>query len=728
MHKLQGSVARLTVVCIIAIFAIPVFGEIPVSQPTLARGASWQSDPVSATDGRDFLFAWADGRGGRSAVYATRVAADGSVLDTEGILVSNPAEDGFVPTVAWTGDSYIVVWQTQDGCRYRRIARDGRIDLGNGAVLDGPCLRPRAAALHGTTIVAASQWYGVLVAAVIERTGEVRRINPVHGGGRSDIACTRSECRSVWESDGEVFVRRLGPRGETLSPDRVLATGAMSPSIAATEDRFLLTWRDRSMFRVPSRRVWALELDADAELEPFIVAQTTNSAILDARVSRSGRGFMVAWTQERGEAPVDRRSGVRPDDVAGDPGYWPSPETQFEIHARRIGDGESEPLLIARSNVAHDEPPSVVSNGLTHLGAWIERSTRKIAARVLNEDGAISRIPLTRSATLQAEPHVLNCGDHLLVSWAEELRGNGSYSVLARRFNLSGQPLDAAPIVIANSTHSQHRPVAAFDGSSYLVAWYTDSRVQARRIHRDFTLAPDVLSLTADVTGGPPAAAATDRGFAVLHADGQQTVLTRIGTDSSIERTVISESRGHYALGWTGKELVAIWSSRGDRVQATYMSSGGTRLGPDILVGFGVYSASSLSIACDAARCIAAWGGDWRDGIKTASIAQGQAFLLGDVLPDAPYYRTDYKDRYRPVVMHSGDAFKVIAYDANGFLYTRTVRDGVVSSESMVNQVRVENEDYAVTSTLDGVVTVYSRSVPGPGFGGARRLFLRHAQ
>ncbi|MDP9190502.1 MAG: hypothetical protein M3P06_02215 [Acidobacteriota bacterium] len=727
MHKSQGNAARLMAVCIIAIFAIPAFGETPVSQPTLVRGASWQAAPDSATDGRDFLFAWADGRGGRSAVYATRVAADGSVLDPEGILVSNPAEGGLAPAVAWTGDSYIVVWQTQGGCRFRKLAADGRIDIGTGT-MDGTCPGLRVAALNGTTFVTSFLWHGVLAAAVIESTGEVRRINPVQGGGWFDIACTRSECRWVWESRGSLWVRRLGPHGETLSGDRVLATDAMLPSIAATEDRFLLTWRDRSALGVPSRRIWALELDGDSQFEPFLVAQTTKSAILDARVSRSGRGFMVAWTQERGEAPVDRRSGVRPDDVAGDPGYVPSPETQFEIHARRIGDGESEQLVVARSNVAHHEPPTVVSNGLTHVGAWIERSTRKISARILTDDGAFSRISLTRSATMQAEPHVLHCGDHLLVTWAEELRGSGRYSILARRFHLSGQPLDAAPVVIANATASQHRPVAAFDGSSYLVAWYADSRVHARRMHRDFTLAAEVLSLTESVTGGPPAAAATDRGFAVLHADGQQTVLTRIGADLSIERTVIAESRGNYALGWTGKELVAIWSSHGNRVQAAYMSSAGTRLGPDILVGFGVYAASSLSIACDTARCIAAWGGDWYDGIKTASIAAGQAFLLGDPLPEAPYYRTDYRDRYRPAVMQSAGEFKVVAYGPDGVLYMRTVRDGVISGESMVNQPRVEQEDYAVAATQKGVVAVYSRSVPGLGFGGARRLFLRHMQ
>jgi hypothetical protein len=721
MHKLQGSVTRLTVACIIAVLTIPAFSETPISDPVSGRGASWQTAPDSATDGRDFLLVWADSRSGRSAIYATRVAADGSVLDPEGILVSNPAEGAFAPTVAWTGDSYIVVWQEQERCGFRRIATDGRISDRIGTVLDGQCRSPRAAALNGTTIVAAFLWHGVLAAEVIERTGAVRRINPVQGGGWFDIACTRSECRWVWNSNGLVMGRRLGPNGETLSDDRVLATDAMSPSIAATEDRFLLTWRDPSSFGVPSRRIWAQELDA--ETEPFLVAQTQKSAFLDVRVSRSGRGFMVAWIQERGDAPVEHRSGVRSDDVADHTAYVSPPGAQFEIRAQRIGDGEEEQQLIAPTNVALDQSPSIASNGVTHIGAWIERNSRKIAAAIL-DDGARSRIAVTRTAAAQSEPHVVHCGDHLLVVWAEELHGNGMRSILARRFQLSGDALDPRPIVIANADANRHRPVAAFDGNSYLVAWYGGSRVNARRIHRDGTPAADVLTLSENGSGGRPAVVGTDRGFAVLHGDGPQLILTRIGADSSLERTVIADSHGGYALGWTGSEVVAVWSRYDHRVHAVRMSSDGARLGPDVLVDFGNDSAESLSIACGATECIAAWSRFW-EGVKTASIANGQAFLVFETILEVPYYRAQLDDRYHPTVVRTAGEFKVITYGRDGTLYTRSVRDRVVSDESAVSEPRVEAEDYAIAATGEGLVTVYSRSVSGPGYGGSRRLFLR---
>jgi hypothetical protein len=721
MHKLHGSDARLLITIIAALsIALSGFGETPISDPVIARGASWQAAPDSATDGRDFLLTWVDGRSGRAAVYATRVAEDGSLLNPEGILLSDSFYAASSPSVAWTGSSYIVVWQQIDGCWSRRIERDGRIDA-TRMLLEGGCSGPRVAGANGMAIVGARN-YGSIKVAIIESTGVVRPMEPAYGGPL-DVACTRSECWLVWESYGSVTGRRLGRDGEKLADDRILATEAMSPRIAAAGDRFLLTWRERMDYGVPSRRIWAQELDAESQLDgpsqfrPFGIAESTKPVLRDARVASSGRGFIVAWSQEREQAPIDRRPTFRSDDVA----YVPQP--QMEIRARRFGDGEDEPLMIAQSNVARYEPPSITSNGLTHLSTWIEQDSRKITAGFSKDGASFARIPVTLTATAQSEPHVVTCGDHLLVVWAEE-RDDGKYSILARRFRLSGEALDVHPIVIASTPGSQHRPVAAFDGDSYLVAWHEDQRVYARRLHRDGTLAPDVLSLSGNSTDEPPAVVGTDRGFAVLHGDGRQLILTRIG-GSSVERTSIADSHDRaYAIAWTGSELVVGWSDYRNHVYAQRLSSAGALLGAQILVGFGVRSATSLSIACGPSDCVAAWG-EILDGVKAALIVNGSAYLLGEPIPDVPYYLAQSTARFRPTVVRTDGGFKVIAYGPNGALYVRPVRDGIALSESVLGEPHIENEDYAVTATPQGLVTVHSRSVSGPGYAGARRLFLQ---
>jgi hypothetical protein len=250
--------------------------------------------------------------------------------------------------------------------------------------------------------------------------------------------------------------------------------------------------------------------------------------------------------------------------------------------------------------------------------------------------------------------------------------------------------------------------------------------VYARRLHRDGTLASDILTLSENVTDEPPAVARTDRGFAVLHGDGRQLMLTRIGTGSSIERTTIADSHDRaYALAWTGSEMVTAWSDYNNRVYAQRLSSAGAPLGAQILVGFGVRSATSLSIACGPSDCVAAWG-EILDGVKAASIANGSAYLIGEPIPDVPYYLAQSTARYRPTVVRADGGFKVISYGPDGALYVRPVRDGVALSESVLNEPHIENEDYSIASTPQGLVTVYSRSVSGSGYAGARRLFLQH--
>src|SRR5216684_6787760 len=70
-------------------------GEIPLSQPqygpvTLPN----QVAPISASDGTNFLVAWADGReSGSNAIYASRVTRSGEILDRTGIRVPNDPDN-----------------------------------------------------------------------------------------------------------------------------------------------------------------------------------------------------------------------------------------------------------------------------------------------------------------------------------------------------------------------------------------------------------------------------------------------------------------------------------------------------------------------------------------------------------------------------------------------------------------------------------------------------------
>jgi hypothetical protein len=696
MHESQTRLLRLLFTLTIASFlTLTAFGDTPLSEPLIARGAGFQSDPASATNGRDFLLAWSDSRSGNEAIYATRVAADGSVLDPEGILLSNANERSWSPSVAWTGSSYIVAWEGI-GCQFRRLAADGRVDPRPSRIFDDQCALPRVASSGGTVIIAASRPYHGVQVAAIDANGVERRLGAVSSASFADIACSDSDCLLTWPYGKKLEGRFIGRSGERFdSADALLATDAVMGGVAATSDRFMLVWRD-------PQRVWARELNADVASAPFIIKETDTPSISSSSVTTSGRGFLIAWTQHREQRGV----GV-------------SMTLKEEMRARRIGDGEEQEFAISTPHIA-TYSNAIASNGDTHIAAWSD-SIYKLAAGIVRNGSPMSRIAVTRTATAQAEPRIVNCGDHLLVLWTEDLQGARKNTVLARRFRFNGEPIDARPIVIAETPYSQHMPAAAFDGQSYLIAWSENEHgVYARGLDRDGALAADVMALPG--IAGSVDVVATDRGFAILHrSSDRQLTVTRVGAES-IHLT--SSWNGDAALAWNGKEIIALWSAPANRVLAARITTDGVLLDREpILVGFGRNQPESLSIACDESECIAAWS-EFLAGVSTATIAGGVAYAIGEPLQDLSDYRTPPTDRYFPTVLRRAEAWQVIASGPGSALYSRTLRNGFASPETRF-EANMGDEEYALAGTPEGLVIVEQRATFGPLYAGARRLYLR---
>jgi hypothetical protein len=699
------------------VVAVPVFSEVAISDPVAGRGARWQKSPASATDGHDFLLTWVDARSGDDgAVYASRVTAGGAVLDPEGLLLGAGAYGGGNPAVAWTGNSYVVVWKGVE-CQYRRIATDGRV-IGGGTFFDGQCLAPQVASSGASTIVAAFRPYGGIQVGVLEDAGTVRKLGEV-SGNRFSLACSQADCLLASSTrDHTIAGRWIGRDGEHLqSAPFVLASNATDPVVAATAGRFLLAWRERIEWSSTTRQIWARELEPGLDAQaPFVVTESKKPSLRELTAAASGRGFIVAWTQDREARPIQRNPIARIDSET-----HVSSIPAIELRARRIGDGDEE-LTFAPSNVhVYDAMAAVASNGITHLGAWIEQDSRKIAAAIVRDPASVSRIAVTRTAKGQAESQVVNCGDHLLMVWAEE------DAILARRFGFSGEALDAHPIVIAAGAQ-QHLPVAAYDGRSYLVAWNDDLRVRARVLHRDGTLASEVYALSSDHTNGEvPSVVATDLGFAILHGDAlSQLVLTHIGP-AFIEQTPLATlTAPGYALGWNSSELVAVWTGAyGDGMSAMRLTSAGVRIDsePFRVAGSGMH-AGAPSMSCRQSECVVAW--HEYSGVRIASITARASFPIQEPMHDLSEYRERPSDRYYPMVVRIADGFQVISQSAGGSLFEQTVRDSYASAEKWILPPSPGAEVEAIAATSEGLALVESRPVFGPGYAGARRLFLHH--
>ena len=107
-------------------------GGVPVSE---LGGGIYEGGPVIATDGTDFLVVWRDFRDGpQSRIYGARVrGSDGAVLDPISIPISSGPGEEAVPTVAWGGTHYLVAWD--DARNGQHTVRAARVSAG-GEVLD----------------------------------------------------------------------------------------------------------------------------------------------------------------------------------------------------------------------------------------------------------------------------------------------------------------------------------------------------------------------------------------------------------------------------------------------------------------------------------------------------------------------------------------------------------------------------------------------------------------
>lgn len=139
-------------------------------------GEAAQTVPAVASNGTDFLVAWADERHSEGpSVYAARVDANGTVLDPLGILLTTAHEGTEVYNalldvehlaMAWNGTHYFVVWGIRNGTALSNTTIDGIAVSPEGAVV-GQRLYLGGSSRGGEPPIAriASDGHGFLVVA-----------------------------------------------------------------------------------------------------------------------------------------------------------------------------------------------------------------------------------------------------------------------------------------------------------------------------------------------------------------------------------------------------------------------------------------------------------------------------------------------------------------------------------------------------------------------------------
>lgn len=444
-----------------------------------------RTHPVLAFNGTNYLLVWRSLRGGLYDMYATLVSSTGTVLDPEGIPVSNGPGDAATPQVATNGTDFFVVWN------------DNR---------------------DTTWLI-----YGTLVKA----TGEV--VNP--GGIRMGVsqafhlsprvASNGTDFLVVWQGMGpmgdmDINGRRISSTGQPLDTMEVAISTAQNveeraPSVASNGTTYLVAWddfRNGATTRVYGARV----SNAGAVLDSggILLSSSTYDQSVPV-VGSNGTDFLVVWLDWRNSTSRDLYGtrvasngtvvdgaglsiGAHPNHAESTPAVAANGSDYFVAwtewdtanQTRRILGSRVQGSLTVTSPVVDTtslaftssggncQNPSVARATSGYFMAW--QCTTGSAIELQNAwtslTGTItagSGFAVTTSSVHQTEAAIASNGENYLVVWTET-DGSGA-SVYGARVASTGGTLDRGGFVIGSGLRERQAPAVASNGKNYLVTW-----------------------------------------------------------------------------------------------------------------------------------------------------------------------------------------------------------------------------------------------------------------
>jgi hypothetical protein len=248
----------------------------PGLEQNLSTDLSIPSDePAVAWDGEDFLVVWSGRRATGTDLFAARVGPRGDLIDqSPRPLITAPGNQHH-PSVAWSGDGFLVVWE-DDRSGLERIygahvtstlqvtEPDGFLLAGDQDEQSAPLVTWAGNKFYVVWTEAAGgsnglELYGTLV-HTIARTTTPQAIPLAVGPGdqyQPAVAWGPDSGLLVWSDDRsngadpsltDLYATRIGMDGHRLDPDDLLVTGASGsqslPAVAWDGSQFDLVWLD----------------------------------------------------------------------------------------------------------------------------------------------------------------------------------------------------------------------------------------------------------------------------------------------------------------------------------------------------------------------------------------------------------------------------------------------------------------------------------------------------
>ncbi|AGC43442.1 hypothetical protein MYSTI_02113 [Myxococcus stipitatus DSM 14675] len=534
--------------------------EFSVESPRYGQVLAHVGAARVATGGGVKLLVWSDERwGARSGpdpvgpgIFATRIDADGKVMDPAGILVFSGPGDRSPPAVTWDGQQFLIVW---------RDSRAGLQESIYGARMraDGTVTTPKEGFLISSFSPATE---GRMEAPRIATSSGVSLVVWQHGTSGTD--------------DLDILGARVRDDGVSLDPSpRVLVSAAgpqVRPAVVGGPLGFLVTWADgrrpspgNSPLDIYAARVALSGEVLDPEHIPVSVVDA--SAQMNPQPLFDGTNYQVMW--------LDSRDATSHGDVFGG---------RISLEGKPL-DGTG-----VRITPVHSEVISSFSAAFDGTQTWVVWNTfalppssarSSILGGRFGTDGVVKDaepIPLFTEESSAQLQEVLVDGRGMRGVW---LQTTDFHGVKSGRFEMDGRRIDEQGSFIALGANSQGQPrVASTEGSSLLV-WIDQiggeplsrAEVRAQRLdargqptgvvthlfpgeHRDFPRmtvgggSGDFLVASSHQGGAPELATLEAQR---LRSDGTLIDVQPLGLSKSV---IVSDA----SIARAGKDFLVVWA------------------------------------------------------------------------------------------------------------------------------------------------------------------------
>ncbi len=461
---------------------------------TPASTALFQTGPVAAWNGDRALVVWFDAPpSGYYNLVAARIAADGRVLDPNGIVVSTGSLSLTYPLkVLPSVDGFVVFWDTGTGLTTTRVGRDGVVAAPGGTAVALPVENPRlslvdvaAVGANFLLLLSGGSPDPVLKAIVVDAAGAVVGTLSAAGGPAfqpAAVASNGSTALALWApisatgSQVTIVGRRLSSSGAWLdaAPFEVRPLGGAVGSVGAVWNgtSFICSWADssvsRTRVRLGLRRIGADGVPVDAQ--PLAPQSLASGNVAAAQVIWTGGTAVVSmvrsiYTRELSSL-ADYQDGVMARALGSD--------------LRLVG---SDAVFVSTVPNAHLGYRAVGAPGGAYV-VWDDdrpRSNRNefatpnhdiYGALVTVAGGRIAQAvaPVVATVDREYDPAVGWDGTQFTVAYQTD---NGAQNRFRRvlRVPAAGTPIGAPGATLAGGPDASSESLLVWNGTNYLLAW-----------------------------------------------------------------------------------------------------------------------------------------------------------------------------------------------------------------------------------------------------------------